>query len=118
MRFARVKGDAEAALIELAKATPNLNVYNVRPGFVDTLSHPEVAEVEKGRKIGWVKSALKTYFAGIFRFCYPNMVSPTKHLGKVLTDLAMGDGRDLEGKGVDDKGRTLTNIGLRRLAGI
>jgi hypothetical protein len=46
------------------------------------------------------------------------MISPTKDLSRVLTDLAMGNGEPLEGKGIDGEGRTISNVGMRRLAGI
>lgn len=46
------------------------------------------------------------------------MVSPTKDLGRVLCELALGDGKPLEGKGVSGEGRTLNNVGMRRLAGL
>ena len=46
------------------------------------------------------------------------MVSPTRELGQVLVDLAMGGGQPLEGKGVSGEGRTLSNAVVRRLAGI
>jgi hypothetical protein len=46
------------------------------------------------------------------------MISPTKDLARVLTELAMGDGAPLQGKGVDGEGRTIANVGMRRLAGL
>lgn len=46
--------------------------------------------------------------------------TPTRDLGRVLTELAMGDGKPLEGKGIEagSEGRTITNVGFRRLAGL
>lgn len=46
------------------------------------------------------------------------MISPTKDLASVLTGLASSDGAALEGKGVEGEGRTINNIGMRRLAAI
>lgn len=46
------------------------------------------------------------------------MISPTRDLGKVLTELALSQGDKLEGKGIEGEGRTITNIGFRRIAGI
>ncbi len=54
----------------------------------------------------------------VFRGLVPSMISPTRDLAKVLTDLAMGDGAPLQGKGVDGEGRTVSNVGMRALAGI
>ena len=54
----------------------------------------------------------------LFRATWSNMVSPTRELGQVLVDLAMGDGKPLEGEGISGEGRTLSNIAVRRLAGI
>jgi len=49
---------------------------------------------------------------------YSNMHSPTRELGKVLTELALSKGEVLEGTGVDGEGRTVSNVGLRRMAGL
>lgn len=48
----------------------------------------------------------------------PGLVSPTRELGKVLMELAMGKGEPMEGKGVSGEGRTLDNVVMRRLAGL
>lgn len=58
------------------------------------------------------------YILPVFRTTWPGMVSPTKDLGRVLCELALGDGKPLEGKGVSGEGRTLNNVGMRRLAGL
>ena len=47
-----------------------------------------------------------------------SFISPTKDLGRVLTDLAMGDGKPLSGVGISGDGRTISNVAMRRLAGI
>ena len=64
-----------------------------------------------------VQQALIDAAMPVFRLV-PSLVSPTRELGKVLTGLAMGDGGELEGKGVLGEGRTVSNVGMRRLAGI
>jgi len=46
------------------------------------------------------------------------MHSPTRELGKVLTELAASRGERLEGSGVEGEGRTVSNVGIRRLAGL
>lgn len=56
--------------------------------------------------------------APVLRGLSSGMVSPTKDLSRVLTELAMGDGKALEGHGVEGEGRTISNVGMRRLAGI
>src|SRR5436309_10924162 len=38
--FGRVKGDTEAALLDLGKKMPTLKVFSLRPGAVDRSSHP------------------------------------------------------------------------------
>lgn len=54
----------------------------------------------------------------ILRYTWGSMISPTKDLASVLTGLASSDGAALEGKGVEGEGRTINNIGMRRLAAI
>ena len=55
-----------------------------------------------------------------FRSLLPSMISPTRELGKVLVELACGDGAPhKEGEcGVSGEGRTLNNAAMRRIAGI
>jgi len=49
---------------------------------------------------------------------WKGMMSPTKELARVLTDLAMGDGEPLTGPGIEGEGRTLRNSAMRSMAGI
>ncbi|KAH6675557.1 hypothetical protein B0J14DRAFT_366463 [Halenospora varia] len=115
--FAIVKGRTEADLLALSKdpAYSNLRPFSVRPGGVDPTHHPEI-QGHFNQRMGMEK------FGGILlpilRATYKGMVSPTKDLGVFLTGLAMGDGAPLEGKGIEAEGRTINNVGFRRLAGI
>ena len=118
--FGRVKGETEAALLEMSKKIPSLKVYSLRPGAVDPHAQSEVVEAAsaklKARPL-WHKAGDRVLLPA-FRAAYKNMVSPTKELGQVLTDLAMGSGEPLEGEGIEGDGRTVTNAAFRRLAGI
>ncbi|RDW72802.1 hypothetical protein BP6252_06709 [Coleophoma cylindrospora] len=116
--FGRIKGRAEAALLALSKDSSytNLRVFSVRPGGVDPTSHPEILSYIPQRQ-GALKVADKVLLP-ILHVVGPGILTPTKDLGRVLTDLAMGNGEALDGKGVEDEGRTLSNAGLRRLAGL
>jgi nucleoside-diphosphate-sugar epimerase len=118
--YGRVKGETEAALLEMGKKTPSLKVFSLRPGVVDPYEQPEVVEALaaklKARPL-WHRTGDRVLLPA-FRAAYKNMVSPTKDLGRVLTELAMGNGEPLEGKGIEGEGRTITNAGFRRLAGI
>ncbi|APA11954.1 hypothetical protein SS1G_05510 [Sclerotinia sclerotiorum 1980 UF-70] len=118
--FGVVKGQTEADLLALPakeKDCENLKVYNVRPGAVDASAHEEIKEFIPQRK-----GMLRLMELGLFpvvRMCSRNMYTPTKEFGKVVTELMLGDGEKLEGSGVVEGsgGRTLSNIGLRRLGG-
>lgn len=44
--------------------------------------------------------------------------SPTKELGEFMLKLAIGDGEPLKGTGVSGEGRTVSNVGFRRLMGL
>ena len=118
--FARVKGETEKALLELngSVACPDLRVYSARPGGVDPGADPAVAKAtEVKRRTGMRK--LEPYMMPVFRALYSNMVSPTKELGRVLTDLALRDGERLkDGPGISGEGRTIANVALRKMAGL
>jgi len=85
---------------------------------VDSQKHEEVKK--------WipVKNGIAKYLdfvLPVFRWLAPSLISPTRDLGRVLTGLATGDiggGKALEGKGVEGEGRTISNVGMRRLAGL
>jgi hypothetical protein len=112
----RIKGTAESSLLAWHKSHTSFLPYSVRPGFVDPSRNPEIKPFIPALK-PWIKVATTVIGPGVRTF-YPPMVSPTKELGKVLVELAMGDGKSLEGKGIDGEGRTLANVALRKLAGL
>jgi len=113
-RFGVVKGKTEAALLELSNSDPNLNIYNARPGGVDASAHLEIQPFIPKRSA--IMNATSKYILPAFNTLWPDMMSPTQELGRALTDLATGDGKVLEGKGVSGEGRTLGNVALRTLA--
>lgn len=116
--FGLIKGRAEAALLALSKEKgfSNLKPYSLRPGGVDATYHPEIHNWIPEKK-GMLK-VVDTVLMPAIRVAGKGMISPTKDLARVLTDLASGDGEPLEGRGVDGEGRTISNMGMRRLAGI
>jgi hypothetical protein len=114
--FGKVKGEAENALLELSKTTPSLKPYSLRPGGVDPTYHPEIQPFIPSNGSFMFKTAKA--LRPVFRAVATNMVSPTKELGQVLVDLAVSDGKPLQGKGVLGEGRTISNVGMRRLAGL
>jgi hypothetical protein len=85
---------------------------------VDPTFHTEIQEFIP-KKTGPAK-ALEGVLLPVLRGVYAKMVSPTKDLGRVLTELASGDGekQDDKASGVSGEGRTLNNVAMRRLAGI
>lgn len=110
--FGRVKGQIEQALFDLHKATPNFKVYNVRPAGVDWRHQPEIQPfIPK-------QAAYKGMLLPAIDAVYKNMVTPTRPLGKILTELAMSKGEPLEGKGVQMEGRLVSNVAIRRMAGL
>jgi hypothetical protein len=114
--FGVTKGRTEMDLLALSKEpNSNLRAISLRPGGVDPSAHNQI-EGFYPERVGLER------FGGVIlpvlRAVYPGMVSPTRELGKVLMELAMGNGGALEGKGVEGEGRTVTNVGFRRLAGL
>jgi hypothetical protein len=116
-KYGKVKGQAERALLELSKTTPSLKPYSARPAAVDATYQSEIHPFIPRQKQFMIRVG-NAILLPVFRAVYTKMVSPTKELGQVLVELAMGDGRPLEGKGVLDEGRTISNVGIRRLARI
>jgi hypothetical protein len=118
--WARIKGLTESSLLSLSKdpSYANLRPISLRPGGVDPTYHKEIHDFVPKR------SVLMKVFEGaalpVVRGCLPSMISPTRELGKVLVELATGDGvAQKEGEsGVSGEGRTLSNVAMRRLAGI
>ncbi|TGO51861.1 hypothetical protein BCON_0153g00280 [Botryotinia convoluta] len=114
--FGVVKGATEAELLSLPaeKGCENLKVYNVRPAAVDSSQHEEIKEFMPQRK--GILKLLEMGFSPVVRAVGRNMYTPTREMGKVVTELMLENGEKLEGSGVIE-GRTLSNIGLRRMGG-
>ena len=108
--FARIKGRAEKDLVTLQSSYPGrLNIYNVRPGGV-TPSQP-------GRR-NLAFKIMDAVLVPTLKVVYPGMLSPVGELAKVLHDLAVGDGKALDEKGlvgIEDQGRLVRSVGVRAL---
>lgn len=117
--YGRVKGETEAALLALNASAecPHLRVFSARPGAVDSSADPAVVEATRGKRQAGLKR-LEPYVLPVMRRLGPGLVTPTRELGKVLTDLAVGGGERVgEGRGVSGEGRTLANVKLREIGG-
>ena len=122
--FARVKGEAELQLLDLAKSEPHLRSILARPGGVDGQSQPEIWDPILARRSLFFKASMVAMLPA-FRTLYKNMISPTPELGKVLTELAMreettpfsGPGVENTG-GKEGEGWVLRNKALRRMGGL
>ncbi|KAI4157549.1 MAG: hypothetical protein LQ342_008189 [Letrouitia transgressa] len=116
--FGKIKGHAESELLKLStlQEYSSLKPYSLRPGAVDPKQHQEIHEwIPKGKGF---KAVVSPPLLAVVRTVGPSMVSPTRDLGRVLVELAMGDGERLDGVGVSGEGRTISNTGMRRLAGL
>lgn len=110
--FGRVKGEIEQALFDFGKKTPNFNVYNMRPAGVDWRAHPEIHKYMP--KQAWYKAPVLP----VLGVTYKNMLTPTRELGKILSELAISKGAPLEGKDIGMEGRLVSNVAIRRLTGL
>lgn len=111
--FGVIKGRTETALLQLGKEDSRLKPYSVRPGGVDSSAHTEIQPYIPTRS-GFPYNVYRALYP-TFKVIAPSTVSPTRELGKVLTELAMGDGKPLEGLGIEGDGRIVSNKGQRRL---
>jgi hypothetical protein len=118
--WAKIKGQTESDLLALSKeeAFNNLRPFSLRPAGVDPTFHKEIQEFIP-KRTGLAKAA-EGALLPVLRGVYTKMISPTKDLGRVLTELAAGSGEkhDEKESGVSGEGRTLNNVAMRRLAGI
>ena len=116
--FGRIKGRAESDLLKLSNdaAYPSLKVFSLRPAGVDPKFHSEIHQWIP--KLPASKAIYGPPMLAAMRTLSPGFISPTKKLGRVLTELAMSEGEPLSGAGVTGEGRTVSNAGMRRLAGI
>jgi len=99
-------------LFDFGKQHPLFKIYNVRPGGVDWGAHPEIHPFIP-------KQALyKRMLIPGLNVVYRGIMTPTRPMGWVFTELAMSRGDALEGSGVGMEGRLLGNVGIRRLSGL
>ncbi|KAF2733762.1 hypothetical protein EJ04DRAFT_494793 [Polyplosphaeria fusca] len=110
--FGKIKGQVEQALLDFSKTVSNFNLYNVRPAGVDWREHSEIH--------GFMpqQAAYKKPILPVLDMVYKNMLTPTRELGKILTELAMSKGEPLEGQGVGMGGRLVSNVAIRRMTGL
>lgn len=116
--FGRVKGETEAALLAMHKKKPSFKPYSLRPAIVDAKDQPEIHSQVYSRSVPFSIKATRAVLGPVIRVAVPSMVSPTRELGKVLTELAMSNGEALQGTGITGDGRTGNNKAFRRLAGL
>ncbi|KAB8078747.1 hypothetical protein BDV29DRAFT_165692 [Aspergillus leporis] len=118
--FGRVKGECETALIALSKMYPTLKPYSLRPGFVDAAYDPQtrVSVMQRPDYNTLSKKLLLGTIGPLIRQLYAKGVSPTKDLGRFLTELASGNGQPRTGEGVSGNGWILSNVAFRKAAGI
>ncbi|KAF2461163.1 nucleoside-diphosphate-sugar epimerase [Lineolata rhizophorae] len=114
--FARVKGQTELDLLDFSKQHQGFNTYALRPAMVDQTYHEAIHPYTP--KVSSVRRMFNTSLRPALRLLSSNIISPTDHLGRVLVDLALSDGKPLEGVGIEGEGRIITNQGMRRLAGL
>jgi len=116
--FGVVKGRAEASLLSLSQTSPytSLRPFSLRPGAIDPSAHSEILSFIP--RLPFTKKAVGVLTMPVLKTVYKDMYSPTRDLARSLVDLAVGDGKELEGDGISGEGRILSNRAMRKLAGI
>ena len=110
--FGRVKGQIESALVDFGKQNTMFKVFNVRPAGVDEGKHPEIQPFVPKQPM--YKQALLAPMRPFFQ----SYLTPTREMGKIMTELAMSKGDPLEGKDIGMGGRMVPNVAIRRMAGL
>ncbi|RHZ45582.1 putative nucleoside-diphosphate-sugar epimerases [Aspergillus thermomutatus] len=117
--FARVKGETEVELAQLRRQSPLFRASSVRPAFVDCAHHGAIKKYLPPRP---AYETLLRPLGPVMRGMAPGLCSPTEHLGRFLTEMAMGryEDRLVGGKDVQMVGEMpiLENTAFRRLAGL
>ncbi|KAJ6520161.1 hypothetical protein C8R45DRAFT_853682 [Mycena sanguinolenta] len=107
--FGKIKGRAEVGLAALPTTHSSLRVFNVRPGYVAPGDHKKLSAL----------SRVGLAVAGSIFQLIPSQISPPDVLAKVLVDIVTGDGNPLPpGKGIEDGGRTVRCIAVRKMGGL
>lgn len=117
--FSRIKGETEEVLLRATEKIPSLHAYSVRLGFIDHGGNEEALRYCKMTRKRLSLQIIDKVLTPAIQKLWPNMYTPSVKLGKVLLELAEGDGECLEGEGsIIGGGRTVRNFGLRRLGGL
>lgn len=115
--FGTVKGRTELAINDLMKSHPSLRTYSMRPAVVDMSRDPAVQTALATHTVPLLLKMSRPILTPIFRAAVPSFMSPTPWLGKVLTEMAIGDGEKIEGSDVEGDGRIVPNKAARRIWG-
>ena len=60
----------------------------------------------------------KKVLIGPINMLYKSMMTPTREMGKVMTEVAMSRGEKLEEGDIGMEGTLVSNVALRRMAGL
>ncbi|KAJ4144523.1 hypothetical protein LMH87_003404 [Akanthomyces muscarius] len=119
--FARVKGETEQRLADLAGASQGaLQADSVRPGFVDAAQHEAIRPYVPDP--GLLARAASTVLGPVVRAAMPGSHSPTPMLGSFLTQMALGtkDDAGLQASGAFRLGPSwiVPNVAIRKSMGL
>ncbi|TLS27435.1 hypothetical protein PpBr36_04109 [Pyricularia pennisetigena] len=120
--FARVKGETELGLAALQDENPLLRASSVRAGFVDPAAHGAIAQYLPARPV--LTTAMEKVLGPVVRGFWKSAWSPTEHLGRFLTDMAIGkwSEKELVAAGADKIGKggflVVENPTFRKLQGL
>lgn len=118
--FARVKGEVEVALADMRRENPAFHAVSVRPLAVDASAHDAIRPYIPTSPLA--TRAMMLVLGPPIRTVFTRYHSPTEHLGRVLTELALGrfDGRFVAGNDIQMIGEfpVLENTALRRFSGL
>lgn len=119
--FARVKGETEQRLVDLAGASQGaLQADSVRPAFVDAAQHEAIRPYIPDP--GLLARAAATVLGPVVRAALPGSHSPTPMLGSFLTQMALGtkDDAGLQASGAFRLGPSwiVPNVAIRKSMGL
>jgi hypothetical protein len=120
LRMARIKGRAKTELLALPTSKSehaSLHIFSVRPGGVDPRGDDNVLDVFRNHRTRGYSPMVEKVLVPVFRAMYPAGVSPTTGLGRLLTEIASGNGEPLQGDDLRADGRIVPNKAILRIIG-
>lgn len=118
LRMARIKGDAELRLLRLPESDPqftSLRMFSVRPGGVNPRDDEATLDAYRNHRRRGYNPFVEKFLFPVINTVYPSGFTPSVGLGRVLFEIASGDGTALSAEDTLEGGRIIPNRAILRM---